>query len=102
MTNMPEAKLAREAQMAYAPVAMVTDYDCWHPHEADVSADLALRNLMENSARAQRIIAEAVGSLGRELPVSQAHTALAQALVTRPEDMPQPRREALAPFLAAP
>lgn len=101
MTNMPEAKLAREAQIAYATMAMVTDYDCWHPHEADVSADLALRNLIENSARAQRIVAEAVTRLGRELPTSIAHTALAQALVTQPEDMPEARRAALAPFLEA-
>lgn len=101
MTNMPEAKLAREAQIAYATMAMVTDYDCWHPHEADVSADLALRNLMENSARAQRIVANAVATLRRELPTSIAHTALAQALVTQPEDMPDARRAALAPFLEA-
>lgn len=101
MTNMPEAKLAREAQIAYATMAMVTDYDCWHPHEADVSADLALRNLIENSARAQRIVAEAVTRLGRELPTSIAHTALAQALVTQSEDMPEARRAALAPFLEA-
>lgn len=100
MTNMPEAKLAREAQIAYATMAMVTDYDCWHPHEADVSADLALRNLMENSARAQRIIAEAVGRLGRELPPSIAHTLLSQALVTQPDHMPPERRAALAPFFA--
>lgn len=101
MTNMPEAKLACEAQIAYATMAMVTDYDCWHPHEADVSADLALRNLMENSARAQRIVADAVARLGRELPTSIAYTALAQALVTQPEDMPEARRAALAPFLEA-
>ncbi|MDE2570284.1 MAG: S-methyl-5'-thioadenosine phosphorylase [Sphingomonadales bacterium] len=100
MTNMPEAKLAREAQIAYATMAMVTDYDCWHPHEADVSADLALRNLQENSARAQRIVAEAVGRLGRELPPSIAHTALSQALVTQPDDMPPTRRAALASFFS--
>ena len=101
MTNMPEAKLAREAQIAYATLAMVTDYDCWHPHEADVSADLALRNLMENAGRAQRIIAEAVARLGRERPTSIAHIALSQALVTQPEDMPEARRKALEPILTA-
>lgn len=100
MTNMPEAKLAREAQIAYATMAMVTDYDCWHPHEADVSADLALRNLMENSARAQLIVARAVARLGRDSPTSIAHSALGQALVTAPEAMPDARRDALAPFLA--
>ena len=84
MTNMPEAKLAREAQMAYATLAMVTDYDCWHPREAHVSADMAIANLMKNAERAQRIIRRAVDLLHREQPDSVAHTALASALVTPP------------------
>ena len=59
MTNMPEARLAREAQMAYATLAMVTDYDCWHPKEAHVTADSALANLFKNAGHAQRIVAAA-------------------------------------------
>ncbi|MGQ0710450.1 MAG: S-methyl-5'-thioadenosine phosphorylase [Rhodoferax sp.] len=89
MTNMPEAKLAREAQMAYASLAMVTDYDCWHPREAHVTADMAIANLMQNAARAQKVAAEAIRILGREQPVSPAHTALRAALVTPQERWPQ-------------
>lgn len=87
MTNMPEAKLAREAQMAYATLAMVTDYDCWHPREAHVTADAAIQNLMKNASNAQHIAARAIELLGEERPVSDAHTALQHALVTQPEAM---------------
>ena len=87
MTNMPEAKLAREAQMAYATLAMVTDYDCWHPREAHVTADSAIANLMKNAGHAQKIAAAAIAMLGREVPASAAHTALQSALVTQPSAM---------------
>lgn len=87
MTNMPEAKLAREAQMAYSTLAMVTDYDCWHPREAHVTADAAIANLMQNAGHAQAIAAEAIKILGRELPSSAAHTSLDSALVTGRESM---------------
>jgi len=99
MTNMPEAKLAREAQIAYATLAMVTDYDCWHPHEADVSTDMALQNLLLNAGRAQKIVAEAVMRLGRERPVSPAHSALSNALITRPDAMSPQRYAMLEPLL---
>ena len=87
MTNMPEAKLAREAQMAYATLAMVTDFDCWHPREAHVTANMALANLLKNAGRAQRIVARAIQVLAAETRVSDAHTALQSALVTQPEAM---------------
>ena len=87
MTNMPEAKLAREAQIAYATLAMVTDYDCWHPREAHVTADTALQNLLKNASNAQQIAARAIELLGQERPASEAHTALAHALVTQPDAM---------------
>lgn len=89
MTNMPEAKLAREAQMAYASLAMVTDYDCWHPREAHVTADMAIANLMTNAERAKSVAVEAIRILGAETPVSSAHTALQSALVTPPDAMPE-------------
>ncbi|MGP4952549.1 S-methyl-5'-thioadenosine phosphorylase [Psychrobacter sp. T6-1] len=82
MTNMPEAKLAREASIAYATLALVTDFDSWHPFEADVSADYAIQNLMKNADNAQQVIKEAVTLLASEQPDSIAHNALAQALVT--------------------
>jgi 5'-methylthioadenosine phosphorylase len=100
MTNMPEAKLAREAQMAYATLAMVTDYDCWHPVEAHVTANMALANLFQNAGRAQRVVAEAVRLLGTEQPVSAAHTALQNALVTQPDAMAPEVRQRLATLLA--
>ncbi|MGL4807426.1 MAG: S-methyl-5'-thioadenosine phosphorylase [Giesbergeria sp.] len=95
MTNMPEARLAREAQMAYATLAMVTDYDCWHPREAHVTADAAIANLMRNAGHAQAIAAQAIQMLGREQPVSLAHTALDAGLVTAKESMAPEVRQRL-------
>lgn len=88
MTNMPEARLAREAQMAYASLAMVTDYDCWHPREAHVTADMAIAHLMTNASRAKRVAIEAIRLLGAEQPASVAHTALQSALVTPLDRVP--------------
>jgi len=99
MTNMPEAKLAREAQIAYASLAMVTDFDCWHPKEANVTAVSAIANLMKNAERAQKIIIQAIALLGRERPSSEAHNALASGLVTQPEDMSPEVRERLRVIL---
>lgn len=99
MTNMPEAKLAREAQIAYASLAMVTDFDCWHPREAHVTANLALANLMKNAERAQKIAVAAIRILSQEWPDSSAHTALQQALVTPVAMMSAQTRERLAAIL---
>lgn len=87
MTNMPEAKLAREASIAYATLALVTDFDSWHPTEEDVSADYAIQNLMKNADNAQQVIQQAVALIADEQPTSIAHNALAQALVTPIEAM---------------
>lgn len=87
MTNMPEAKLAREAQLAYASLAMVTDFDCWHPKEANVTAESAIANLMRNAETAQKILIRAIALLGHERPTSEAHNALASGLVTQPHEM---------------
>ena len=100
MTNMPEAKLAREAQMAYATLAMVTDFDCWHPREAHVTANMALANLLQNAGRAQRVMAQAIRMLGAEQPDSLAFTALQSALVTQPDAMAPEVRTRLAALLA--
>lgn len=99
MTAMPEAKLAREAQMAYATLALVTDYDCWHPHEEHVTADLAIANLMKNAANAQRVVTNLVEQLHAAPPVSLAHTALASGLVTQREHMSPQTRERLRALL---
>ncbi len=98
MTNMPEAKLAREAQIAYATLAMVTDFDCWHPREAHVTAQTAIANLMQNAAHAQAIAAEAIQLLGHEKPDSIAHTALDTALVTPRDAMAAAVQQRLAAF----
>ena len=99
MTNMPEAKLAREAQMAYTTLALVTDFDCWHPREAHVSADMALANLLQNAGRAQQVVAKAIALLGAEQPASEAHSALQNALVTQPDAMAPEVRARLAALL---
>lgn len=99
MTNMPEAKLALEAQIAYATLAMVTDYDCWHPREDNVSADAAIQNLMQNATNAQTIARNAIGIIGKALPESAAHTTLQTALVTQPEAMPEEAREYVSVLL---
>ena len=99
MTNMPEAKLAREASMAYATLALVTDFDCWHPTETSVSADYAIQNLMKNAENAQKVIKEAVALIAAESPESIAHNALAQALVTPVEQMDTSTKTRLAALL---
>jgi 5'-methylthioadenosine phosphorylase len=99
MTNMPEARLAREAQIAYATLALVTDYDCWHPGQEHVSADLAIGNLRKNVSRAQRVVAAAVRRLFELTPPSQAHTALRSALVTPMERIPAELAERFRPLL---
>ncbi|MBI3144897.1 MAG: S-methyl-5'-thioadenosine phosphorylase, partial [Pseudogulbenkiania sp.] len=95
VTNMPEAKLAREAEIAYATVALVTDYDCWHPKEVPVTAEIAIANLMQNAANAQHLVRQAVRLLSRDWPRSAAHTALAPGLVTQPATMEQTVKERL-------
>lgn len=92
MTNMPEAKLAREAQIAYASLAMVTDYDCWHPDEDDVSTSMALANLKKNAARARQILIRSIQLVDEARPASSAHDALADALVTPLKAMPEDRQ----------
>ena len=99
MTNMPEAKLAREAQIAYTTLALVTDFDCWHPHETHVSTDMALANLFKNAGRAQLVASEYIRLLGAEQPASEAHTALKNALVTQPDAMAPEVRTRLAALL---
>lgn len=93
MTNMPEAKLAREAQIAYATLALATDYDCWHPKEAHVTADMAIANLMKNAEHAQHVLVRAIDLIACTLPHSIAHTSLSSGLITPPEAMtPQVRK----------
>ena len=87
MTNMPEAKLAREAEIAYATVAMVTDYDCWHTQHEDVSAAMVLEVLHQNSERARQLVRAAIPAIGNlQAPFSSGvHRVLDHAIATAPE-----------------
>ena len=87
MTNMPEAKLAREAEMCYATVAMVTDYDCWHPGHDDVTVEAVIRVLQENAARARALVEAVVPLLAgrRSRCAAGCHTVLDTALITAPD-----------------
>ena len=87
MTAMPEAKLAREAEICYASVAMVTDYDCWHPDHAAVTVDAIVHTLHENAAAARRLVAALAAALAAERAPCAAgcDRALENALITAPE-----------------
>jgi 5'-methylthioadenosine phosphorylase len=82
MTNVTEAKLAREAEIAYATLALITDYDCWHETHASVTVDMVLSNLQKNVANAQKIIQTAVCLIAENPPQSSAHRALEHAILT--------------------
>src|ERR671913_153561 len=87
MTNLQEAKLAREAEICYTTIALVTDYDCWHPDHDAVTVEMVIANLMENARTAQQIIAEAVDRLPFTRTCECAE-ALKYALITRPDAIP--------------
>ncbi|MGB0632434.1 MAG: S-methyl-5'-thioadenosine phosphorylase [Alphaproteobacteria bacterium] len=87
MTNMPEAKLAREAEMCYATVAMVTDYDCWHEDHDDVTVETVIQTVHENADKARAMIKSVVPRLSGRTQTCEAgcHTALDYAIITPPE-----------------
>ena len=87
MTNMPEAKLAREAEMCYATVAMVTDYDCWHPDHDHVTVDAIIKMLMDNAEKARALVKNVVPRLAdrKDLCHQGCHEALDNALITAPD-----------------
>ncbi|MDT9234660.1 MULTISPECIES: S-methyl-5'-thioadenosine phosphorylase [Limnospira] len=95
MTNLTEAKLAREAEIAYATLALVTDYDCWHPDHDHVTVDLVIDNLKHNAVNAQKVIQETVKRLSQNMPESEAHSALKYAILTPLAKVPQPRKQQL-------
>ncbi|MCU0256765.1 MAG: S-methyl-5'-thioadenosine phosphorylase [Vicinamibacterales bacterium] len=98
MTNLQEAKLAREAEICYTTLALVTDYDCWHPDHDSVTVDLIIANLLQNAATAQTIIAEAVGRLPGARGCACGR-ALQHAIITRPEHVPEDVKRDLAPII---
>jgi 5'-methylthioadenosine phosphorylase len=101
MTNLQEAKLAREAEICFATLALVTDYDCWHPDHDSVTADLIVANLLQNAATAKKAIIEAVARIGllKGARTCECASALASALITRPELVPDETKRELAPII---
>ena len=83
MTNVTEAKLAREAEICYATVAMITDYDCWHPGHASVTLEEIISNLNKNAENAQNVVREAVRSMPAER-ACKCGSALKHAIITDP------------------
>ena len=100
MTNLPEAKLAREAELSYATLAMSTDYDCWHEGHDDVTVEAVVAVVKANVALSQRIIKAAVPRIAAfDGPAPQSN-ALAGAVMTNPDIIPLPTRKALRPLIS--
>src|SRR5437867_8238416 len=97
MTNLQEAKLAREAEICYATLALVTDYDCWHPDHDSVTVDLIIANLMQNATTAQKTIAQAVERLSGTRTCA-CKDALATAIITQGPLVPEQTKRDLAPI----
>ncbi len=98
MTNLGEAKCAREAEIAYATMAMITDYDCWKVDEAHVTVELVIENLKRNAATAQRTIRHVLPLIPTE-PTWPCHSALHNAIMTDPKVWPTKTKKELAPLL---
>ena len=99
MTNLPEAKLAREAEICYTTIGLVTDYDCWHPDHDSVTVEMVVSNLQRNAEMARSLIAEAVD----RIPASRGcacGSALEAAILTRPGHIPPDVKRSLAPLIS--
>lgn len=99
MTNLQEAKLAREAEICYATMALVTDYDCWHPDHDDVTVEMVIEYLNKNSANAQQLIREAVRSLATAERTCKCGTALKHAVLTQPGAVTEEAKQRLAAII---
>ena len=98
MTNFQEAKLAREAEICYVTVAMVTDYDCWHEEEEPVTVEMLIDYLNKNSQNAKRLIARTVTRIPRDFDCP-CHHALQNAIITDPDSIPAEVRRRLEPIV---
>ena len=98
MTNLQEAKLAREAEICYATVAMVTDYDCWHPHHDSVTVEQIIAVLNKNASNACDVVRHAVAAMPQTRGC-KCGSALQHALLTQPDKIPAATRKKLALFL---
>ena len=101
MTNLTEAKLAREAGICYATLALVTDYDCWHQGTEPVTVEMVVANLTENVATSKELLRRIVPSLGQALGQNRdcpCASSLKDAIITRKEEVPADLRQKLAPI----
>ncbi|MGH9704260.1 MAG: S-methyl-5'-thioadenosine phosphorylase [Candidatus Acidiferrales bacterium] len=98
MTNLTEAKLAREAEICYATVAMITDYDCWHPEHASVTVEDIINNLNKNAENVQKVVRDAVRALPEQRDCKCA-SALRNALITDPKIVPTATKQKLAAII---
>lgn len=94
MTNLQEAKLAREAELCYVTIAMVTDYDCWHPNHESVTVDQIVAVLLKNAENATKVVRETVAAIPRERGC-KCGSALAHAILTDPKVIPAATRQKL-------
>jgi 5'-methylthioadenosine phosphorylase len=99
MTNLQEARLAREAEICYATLAMVTDYDCWHPEHESVTADQIIATLVKNAATAKAVLKAAVRRLPAAAPDDECANALRTSLITAPELVPEQVKRELKPII---
>jgi 5'-methylthioadenosine phosphorylase len=95
MTNLPEAKLAREAELCYATVALATDYDCWHETEEAVTVEAILTTLRQNVVLAKRLLRTAMPAVA-DVKTCSCQRALQDAIITAPDRMPTSLRRKLA------
>ena len=98
MTNHTEARLAKEAEIAYASLSMVTDYDCWHQNHQEVSVEMVINNLKINTEVANKIVFEAAMSISKERPISNSHNSLANGLITSKENVSKETQSKLKIF----
>jgi 5'-methylthioadenosine phosphorylase len=94
MTSLQEAKLAREAEICYTAIAMVTDFDCWHEDESEVNVETVVQNLNQNISIAKQIIQEVVPKIPKDRTCGCAE-ALENAIMTNAEDIPRGTRKKL-------
>ena len=99
MTNLGEAKCAREAEIAYATMAMITDYDCWKVDEAHVTVEMVVANVTQNAATAKKVIASVIPDIPQE-PNWPCHHALRNAIMTDRKCWPMKIKSELKPLLA--
>lgn len=95
MTNLQEAKLAREAEICYTTMALVTDYDCWHPEHDSVTVEMVIQYLNQNTANAQQIIRNVVRCLNDPLPSCKCQSSLKHAILTQRDKIPRETVEKL-------